>query len=83
MKEEEPVVPGNQLFGQTVPLTKAAPAGYTPYVPEGCGLLMNNKEDENSKSGGLTWFDSNDDEDNGGLSRGGNNAFPNVVSYVL
>ena len=48
------------IFGRSVPKTKAAPAGYTPYVPEGCGLIMNNNED--TGGGGLTWFDSFGDE---------------------
>ena len=50
--------PTNELFGY-VPKTKAAPAGYTPFVPEGCGLLVNK---ESGGGGGLTWADC-DDED--------------------
>ena len=51
--------PTNELFGY-VPRTKAAPAGYTPFVPEGLGLLVNKKD---KGGGGLTWADCDDDEE--------------------
>ena len=60
VKDEESVVPSNELFGTSIPKTKAAPAGYTPYVPEGYGLLMNNAD---KGGGGLTWADCDDEDD--------------------
>ena len=51
--------PTNELFGY-VPKTKAAPAGYTPFVPEGCGLLVNK---ESGGGGGLTWADCDDEDE--------------------
>ena len=58
--DEVSVAPKNDLFGN-VTKTKAAPAGYTPYVPEGYGLLVN-KNDQKS-GGGLTWADCDDDDE--------------------
>ena len=60
VKDEETVAPSNDLFGQHIPKTKATPAGYTPYVPEGCGLIANKLD---KGGGGLTWADC-DEEDN-------------------
>ena len=57
--DEVSVAPTNELFGH-VPKTKAAPAGYTPFVPEGCGLLV--KKDQGG-GGGLTWADCDDDDE--------------------
>ena len=59
--DEVSSAPTNELFGH-VPKTKAAPAGYTPFVPEGCGLLVN-KNSQASGGGGLTWADCDDDDE--------------------
>ena len=61
IKEDEiSFAPKNDLFGN-VTKTKAAPAGYTPFVPEGCGLLVN--KNDKSGGGGLTWADCDDDDE--------------------
>ena len=58
--DEVSVAPKNDLFGN-VTKTKAAPAGYTPYVPEGYGLLVN--KNDQASGGGLTWADCDDDDE--------------------
>ena len=58
--DEVSVAPRNELFGH-VPKTKAAPAGYTPFVPEGLGLLVN--KDQGSGGAKLTWADCDDEDE--------------------